>query len=291
VTPVLETVGQATAVYALRLGDDALILSHRLAEWVACAPELEEDVALANISLDLLGQARVLLTYAGELGAGLDSGRAGSGRAHTGGVDGAGGDSRGGGKGSGTRTEDDLAYLRDERAFVNCLLVEQPRGDFATTIARQLFFSTYQLALYDALQHSADQTLAGVAGKAVKEVAYHRDHATMWTLRLGDGTDHSHERMQAAVNQLWPYVDELFDGDELTSGLADAGIGIDPPSLRPSWAEYVRATLAAATLEVPDQTTPLSAYRGGRAGRHTEAFGYLLAEMQHVHRSFPGATW
>jgi ring-1,2-phenylacetyl-CoA epoxidase subunit PaaC len=249
------------ATYALRLGDDALILAHRMGEWIANAPQLEEDVALGNIGLDLLGQARTLLTYAGQV--------------------------EGPVKGI-VRTEDDLAYLRDERSFVNVQMVEQPNGDFAVTMARQLFFSTYQLALYDRLQHSADETLAGVAGKAVKEVDYHRDHATQWVLRLGDGTDESHRRMQAGLATMTPFVDELFDGDELERSLATDGIAVDPTTLRPEWDGYVGAVLAEAGLELPDTTWTA---RGGRQGIHSESFGFLLAEMQHLHRSHPGASW
>jgi len=246
-------VNAAVATYALRLGNDALILAQRLGEWIARAPQLEEDVALGNIALDLLGQARTLLTYAGSF-------------------DG--------------RSEDDLAYLRHERDFLNLQLVEQPNGDFAVTIARQLAFSTYQLALYDRLQHCGDETLAGVAGKAVKEVAYHRDHATQWTLRLGDGTEESHRRMQAGLERIWPYVDEMFRTDSLVASLE--GIAVDPAVLRPEWEEYVDAVLCEATLTRPSTWT---APGGGRAGVHTEPFGYLLAEMQHMHRSHPGASW
>jgi ring-1,2-phenylacetyl-CoA epoxidase subunit PaaC len=243
----------AVATYALRLGDDALILAQRLSEWIAHAPQLEEDVALGNIALDLLGQARALLTYAGSF-------------------DG--------------RSEDELAYLRQEREFINVQLVEQPNGDFATTIARQLLFSTYQLGLYERLQHSRDETLAAVSAKAVKEVAYHRDHATQWTLRLGDGTDESHRRMTAALERVWPYADELFRTDELIGSLE--GIAVDPRTLRADWQEYVEDVLRGATLEVPNTWTAVG---GGRQGVHTESFGYLLAEMQHLHRSHPGAAW
>ena len=255
---------QAAIAYSLRLGDDAFILSHRLAEWIASAPELEEDVALANISLDLLGQARLLLGYAGELE---------------------------GSAGAPGRSEDDLAFLRDDRAFLNCLLVEQPNGDFAATIARQLFFTTYQLALYQALLTSVDERLAAIAAKAVKEVAYHRDHTSVWTVRLGDGTQFSRSRMQAAVIQLWPYVDELFDSDDVTRTLAEVGVTIDPPSLRAPWDGHIRDVLAEATLDVPEPGDTLASRRGGRSGLHSESFGYLIAEMQHVHRSYPGAKW
>jgi ring-1,2-phenylacetyl-CoA epoxidase subunit PaaC len=248
----------ALAEYAVRLGDDALVLSHRLAEWVTNAPQLEEDVALGNIGLDLLGQARTLLAYAGE-------------------VEGAG------------RSEDDLAYLRDERDFRNVHLVERPNDDFAVSMARQLFFSTYHFALHGALSSRADETLAGVAGKAVKEVDYHRDHATQWVLRLGDGTEESHRRMQAGLSAVWPYVAELFITDELEQGLVRDGVAVDVSTLRPEWESDVGRVLDGATLVVPDGVPAIPG--GGRRGVHTEAMGYLLAEMQHLHRSHPGASW
>ncbi|MGH8892212.1 MAG: 1,2-phenylacetyl-CoA epoxidase subunit PaaC [Actinomycetes bacterium] len=248
----------AVATYALRLGDDALVLSQRLGWWISRAPQLEEDVALGNIALDLLGQARTLLAYAGE-------------------VEGAG------------RTEDDLAFLRDEREFLNLQIVERPNEDFAVTIARQLFFSTWQLAVHRRLVDSGDGTVAGVAGKAVKEVAYHRDHATQWVLRLGDGTDESHRRMQAGLERMWPYVAEMFVSDDLERGLAAEGVAVDVSTLREEWDTYVDQVLREATLSRPGVgwTPP----PGGRVGVHTEEFGFLLAEMQHLHRSHPGASW
>lgn len=245
------------ATYALRLGDDALVLAQRLAEWSAKAPELEEDVALTNIGLDLLGQARALLSYAGEVE----------------------------GKG---RDEDSLAFLREERDFLNVQLVEQPNGDFAQTIARQLFFSSWQLAVYDGLTSSADDTIAAVAAKGVKEVAYHHDHAVQWTLRLGDGTSESHQRMQAGLDRMWPFVEELFVSDEVEASLTEQGVAVDVSTLRTDWEETVGAVLAEATLERPDASWTA---RGGRNGIHSESFGYLLAEMQHLHRSHPGARW
>jgi len=245
------------AVYALRLGDDALVLAQRLSEWSAQAPELEEDLALTNIALDLLGQARQLLTRAGEL------------------------------EGDG-RDEDDLAFLRGDREFVNALIVEQPNGDFARTIARQLMFSTYQLALYDRLRDSTDPVISGVAEKAVKEVAYHRDHAREWTLRLGDGTEESHRRMQEGVDWMWPLAAELFEHDALTERLVAEGIAADARELRPAWEHYVGGVLEAATLERPE--TPYAA-TGGRRGEHSEALGHMLAVMQSTHRAYPGATW
>jgi ring-1,2-phenylacetyl-CoA epoxidase subunit PaaC len=250
VTPDLRT-------YALGLGDDALVLAQRLAGWSARAPEIEEDIALANLALDLLGQARALLTYAGSLETPV-------------------------------RTEDELAYLRDEREFTNLLLVEQDNGDFAKTIARQLLFSSYQLELYRGLTSSRDETLAGVAAKAVKEVAYHRDHAATWALRLGDGTEESHRRFQTAVDGLWPFTAELFAAREPDLTLAAAGLGVDASTLRPAWDSYVSGVLAEATVTRPEGGPE---YGGGRDGLHTEGFGFLLAEMQHLARSHPEATW
>ncbi|MBT2444804.1 phenylacetate-CoA oxygenase subunit PaaC [Streptomyces sp. ISL-36] len=230
---------------ALALGDDALVLSHRLGEWAGNAPVLEEDVALANIALDLLGQARVLLSLVGD--------------------------------------EDELAYLREERAFRNTQLVEQPNGDFAHTIARQLYFSTYQKLLYGQLA-SGESPLSGLAAKAVKEVAYHQDHAEHWTLRLGDGTPESHTRMQQACDALWRYTGELFQPVD--------GLDVDLPAMENSWLESVTAVLEQATLTVPDgPRTGAWTAGAGRQGLHTEPFGRMLAEMQHLHRSHPGATW
>lgn len=241
-------------VYSLRLGDDALISAQRTAEWIAAAPQLEEDVALGNIGLDQLGQARSLLQYAGE-------------------VEGA------------DRSEDDLAYFRDERDFLNLQLCELPNGDFARTIARLLYFATYQHLLYEELRGGSDEQLAGIAGKAVKEVAYHVDHATQWVLRLGDGTEESHARMQAGLDAMWPYTGELFASDELVRRL---DVAVDPASLQDEWNRRVMAVIDESTC-----TRPESSYQhsGGREGRHTEHLGFLLAELQHVARSHPGATW
>jgi ring-1,2-phenylacetyl-CoA epoxidase subunit PaaC len=239
--------------YALGLGDDALVSAQRMGWWISRAPELEEDVALANIGLDQLGQARMLLTYAGE-------------------VEGAG------------RTEDDLAYLRDDRDFRNVKLVERPMTDFGVAMARLLLFATYQLHLYRALASSGDQTLSAIAAKAVKEVGYHVDHASHWVVRLGDGTEESHSRMQAALDAEWPYLDELFA--PLDPPLA--GRVADPATLRDPVVSDVRRVVAEATLTLPDVAPALG---GGRHGAHTEHLGYLLAEMQHLHRSHPGVTW
>ncbi|MFI9050496.1 1,2-phenylacetyl-CoA epoxidase subunit PaaC [Streptomyces sp. NPDC053427] len=234
-----------TRVPALALGDDALVLSHRLGEWAGNAPVLEEEVALANIALDLLGQARILLSLAGD--------------------------------------EDELAYLREERQFRNLQLVEQPNGDFAHTIARQLYFSTYQQLLFDHLA-TGDSELAPLAAKAVKEVAYHRDHAEQWTLRLGDGTAESHTRMQRGLDALWRFTGELFEPVE--------GLDAPWPALHDEWTTRITTLLGRATLAVP-QGPQRGAWTAGagRQGLHTEPFGRMLAEMQHLHRSHPGATW
>lgn len=243
------------AEYALRLGDDALVLAQRMGEWVSHAPELEEDVALANIGLDLLGQARAFLSYAGSLLG---------------------------------KTEDELAYFRGDTEFRCVHLMCLPRGDFAATIGRMLVVAAYQWELYERLSESADETLAGIARKAVKEVAYHLEHARMWTLRLGDGTGESHRRMQVAIDDLWPLVDELFRTDELEQRLAAAGIAVDSSALRGPFDAVIDPILAEATLTRPD--VPPAA-GGGRHGRSSEHLGHLLAEMQVLARQFPGASW
>jgi ring-1,2-phenylacetyl-CoA epoxidase subunit PaaC len=230
---------------ALALGDDALVLSHRLGEWAGHAPVLEEEVALANIALDLLGQARILLSLLGD--------------------------------------EDELAYLREERSFRNLQLVEQPNGDFAHTIARQLYFSTYQLLLHRQLA-AGDSQFAGLAAKAVKEVSYHQDHAEQWTVRLGDGTAESHERMQRGCDALWRFTGEMFEPVE--------GLDIDWTALESGWRDRVGTVLRRATLTVPGGPRSGAWTAGaGRQGLHTEPFGRMLAEMQHLHRSHPGASW
>jgi ring-1,2-phenylacetyl-CoA epoxidase subunit PaaC len=243
--------------YVVALADDALVSAQRMGWWISRAPQLEEDVALANIGLDQLGQARTLL-------------------AHAGAVEKAG------------RTEDDLAYLRDERDFRNVHLVERDQSDFGVAMARLLLFSAYQSELYAGLRTSVDPTIAGVAGKAVKEVAYHLDHARQWVLRLGDGTDESHARMQAALDAEWRYLDELFDGSWVAPELIADEVAVDPASLREPTLARILPVVREATLDVPDVPAAIG---GGRAGLHTEQLGYLLAEMQHLARSHPGATW
>jgi ring-1,2-phenylacetyl-CoA epoxidase subunit PaaC len=241
------------AEYALRLGDDALVLAQQLSWWIARGPELEEDLAMANIALDVLGHARSLLRYAGTW-------------------DG--------------RTEDDLAYFRDEGDFRSAWLFEQPNGDFAQTIARQLAASVYLFELYGALQGSTDAALAAIAAKAVKEVEYHRDHAVQWTLRLAGGTDESRARMIRAASDVWPYVDELFRDDDLIDRLGS--VAVRPSSLRAGFDAVIAAVFAEAELAFPD-VAPSSG--GGRAGAHFPTLGYLLAEMQSLARRHPGATW
>lgn len=246
---------ESLVAYCLRLGDDCLVMAQRLAEWTAHAPELEEDVALANIALDLLGQARLFLTYAGEV------------------------EGRG-------RDEDALAYLRADTEFLNCQLVETERGDFARTMARLLAFSTYQLLLYRRLVESTDPTLAAITAKGVKEVAYHADHAAQWVVRLGDGTAESHRRMQAGLDDVWPFVDELFVPEDVE--LVGSGVAVDVAALREEWERRVEAVLSEATLSVPEPTWTA---HGGRYGVHTERFGFLVAELQSLHRAHPGASW
>lgn len=243
------------AGYALGLGDDALVLAQRCGQWITRAPQLEEDVALANIGLDLLGQARSLLAYAGT-------------------ADG--------------RSEDDLAYLRDPGEFTNVRLVELPNTDFAVSMARLLVFATYQRGLYSRLAGSADETLSGVAAKAVKEVSYHVDHATEWVLRLGDGTDESHRRMQAGLDLVWPFVGELFDASSVPADLVAQQVAVDPASLHHDWRVTVLDVLQRATLSEP---VVAADHGGGRRGEHTDALTDLLAEMQGLHRAHPGATW
>ena len=250
------------ADYCLMLGDDALICSQRLAEWVSNAPELEEDVALANTALDLLGQARVLLARAGH-------------------VEAAG------------RDEDALAYLRAEAEFRNVALAELPdQLDFARAIARLLLFSTWRLALLHRLLDSRDPVVAAVAGKGVKELTYHRDYAARWTLRLGDGTGESHRRMQAALNAVWPYLGELFRTSDVERRLSAVGVAVDPAQTREEVDAVLDQVLTRATLSRP--TIPPAGTIGGRGGRqglHTEHLGHVLAEMQSLAREHRGATW
>jgi ring-1,2-phenylacetyl-CoA epoxidase subunit PaaC len=254
---------RALADYCLMLGDDALIYSHRLQQWMTRTPELEEETALANIALDLLGQARMLLARAGRAEA-ADQGPA--------------------------RDEDQLAFFRDEHEFRNVRLAEHLDADFAELTGRLLVFSAWRLALFGRLAASADPVLAAIAAKGARELAYHRDYAAQWVIRLGDGTPLSHGKMQAALEAIWPLAGELFQPDRVTTALP--GVAADPAGLRAEVDAVLDAVLAAATLERP-QAAPLArvAGRSGREGVHTESFGYLLAELQSVARAHPDATW
>lgn len=247
----------ALLVYVLRQGDRALVLAQRLLEEVTHAPEIEEDMALANLALDLIGQARALYSYAGE-------------------VEGDGHD------------EDHFAYWRDQHEFLNPLLVEQPNGDFAHVIVRQFLHDAFALPYWQAMTRSTDATLAALAGKSEKETAYHLRHSRAWVVRLGDGTPESHARAQAAVDALWRFTGELFDADEVEHALVASGVAADPNTLAGTWRATVENALRGATLDVPGD---VAMQRGGRVGRHSEGFSYLLGEMQVVARAHPGATW
>ncbi|GAB2889534.1 1,2-phenylacetyl-CoA epoxidase subunit PaaC [Neomicrococcus lactis] len=257
-----EEIGESGAVasedvanYALYLGDDALMLAQRLGWWISRGPELEEDIALGNIALDLLGHARFFLTYAGTAWG---------------------------------KSEDDLAYFRDEEEFRSVRLVEQENGDYGQTIARQFLFSFYQRELYSRLVNSKDATLAAIADKALKEVQYHQDHAYQWVLRFGMGTEESMRRIKEGLYYMWPYVEELFNDDELTVRLAEQGIAVLPSSMRESYMETITRLLGEADLEVP--TVPFA--RGGdRSGEYSEQRGHILTEMQVLARRHPGAKW
>jgi ring-1,2-phenylacetyl-CoA epoxidase subunit PaaC len=256
-TATIQIDRDSFVTFLLRLADDHLILAHRLSEWCGHAPMLEEDLAMPNMALDLLGQARALYQYAGQVE----------------------------GKGRG---EDDFAYLRLEREYLNCLMVERPNGDFAHTMLRQLYFAAFMRAFWERVLNSRDGTLAAIAGKAVKEVAYHIRHAGEWVIRLGDGTEESRRRMEAAIEALAPYVDELFESDSITRAVAEAGIAPDPSELRSDFDRTIGPIFAEAGLAW--QPAPFS-LNGGRQGRHSEAMGYLLAELQYLQRTYPGAQW
>jgi ring-1,2-phenylacetyl-CoA epoxidase subunit PaaC len=247
----------ALVQYLLRLGDDRLVLGHRLSEWCGHAPILEEDIALANIALDLVGQANLFLGLAATTeGAGRDA--------------------------------DAFAYLREAIDFRNVLLAELPKGDFAWTIVRQFFFSVAAFYQLEGLATSSDADLAGIAAKALKETRYHVRHAGEWVIRLGDGTSESHARAQAAVDALWRYTGEMFLTDDVDATLVRAGVIPDLASAEPKWRSQVTDVIGRATLAVP---APGYMQRGGRTGRHTEHLGVMLAEMQILQRSFPGAKW
>lgn len=244
-------------LYVLRLADDALVLGHRLSEWCGHGPMLEEDIALTNVALDLVGQARSLYQYAAT-------------------VEGAG------------RDEDAYAYLRDAAGFRNVLLVEQPNRDFAHTIVRQLFHAAFMHPLWHALTESADPELAAIAAKSEKEAAYHVRHSAEWAIRLGDGTDESHARMAEAVEILWPFTGEMFEVDDADRALIERGIAVDPATIRPTWEKTIDEVFAEATLTRPEDSWMQT---GGRQGRHSEHLGYILADMQFLQRAYPGARW
>jgi ring-1,2-phenylacetyl-CoA epoxidase subunit PaaC len=243
--------------YLLRLGDTSLVLGQRLAEWVGHAPALEEDLGLANLSLDLIGQARLLLTYAGEL------------------------------EGNG-RDEDALAFLRDAPDFANVSLAEQPNGDFGRTIVRQCLLDAWQLEMYEGLLSSTDTRLASIAAKAIKETRYHFRFSSGWLVRLGDGTEESHRRVQQSLEELWRFTGELFDADEIDRALAAERVAPDPAAIQPRWSARIDEVLWEATLARPADV-PYKWH--GKRGIHTEHLGHLLAEMQHLQRTFPGAQW
>ena len=244
-------------LYAVRLADDALVLGHRLSEWSGNAPFLEEDLALSNVALDYIGRARMFYTYAGQV------------------------------RNDGT-TEDDYAYLRDCREYYNLLINELPRGDFAFSMARQFMVDAFNLAYLGQLQGSSDESLAAIAGKAVKESTYHLRRSTDWMMRLGDGTEESLRRLQEAVVELWGFTPELFAMDELETELLAQGIAVDRTALRTDWEQQVRATLEAAGVTIPE---PDWQVEGGRQGVHTEHLGHLLSELQFVQRAYPGLEW
>ena len=244
-------------LYSLRRADDALILGHRLSEWCGHAPMMEEDMALANMGLDLLGQARELYSYAAKV-EGKDN------------------------------DEDKFAYLRDVRQYRNLLLLEQPNGDFARTMVRQFFYSVFADLYWRAMMKSDDPTLAAIAAKSEKESAYHVRHCSEWIVRLGDGTEESNRRAQTAIDDLWAFTGEMFAVDDSERGLIDAGIAIDPASLRAPWLKTVSNVVSEATLVLPKNDWM---QQGGRSGSHSEHLGHLLSELQSLPRTFPGATW
>jgi len=260
VVPAPATKPNALFEYLLRLGDDRLILGHRLSEWCGHGPILEEDIALANVALDLLGQATILLRMAGEV------------------------EGRG-------RNEDALAYFRDAVEFRNCQMLELPNGDFGLTMARQFLFDVFDVVLLEALTKSSNAELAAVAAKSLKEARYHVRHSGEWMLKLGDGTDESHRRVQRALDELWRFTPELFAMDDVDAELVHAGIAPDLAELKPKWESLVREVLDRATLTAPNDVPRPPRARGGRTGAHTEHLGHLLAEMQIVARSHPGASW
>jgi ring-1,2-phenylacetyl-CoA epoxidase subunit PaaC len=258
-----------TEAYILHLADSNLILAQQNSSWCGHGPILEQDIAITNISLDLLGQARNFYKYAAQI---INESKAPSSLE----------------KAGGEATEDTLAYLRDSRDFKNCLLVEQPNGDWGKTILRQFLFSSYQYLLYEKLQYSKDEQLAAIATKALKEVAYHLRWSSEWVIRLGDGTEESHKRMSDSVNELWPYVDELFINADYETALIQEGIAVDVASLKDSFYNKLNEIFTEATLMVPQN---IFIQKGGKQGTHTEHLGYILAEMQFLQRAYPNSVW
>jgi ring-1,2-phenylacetyl-CoA epoxidase subunit PaaC len=255
--PLPQAGGEALYRYVLRLGDLSLVLGQRLGEWVGHSPALEEDLGLANVALDLIGQARLLLTYAGEV------------------------EGRG-------RGEDEIAFLREHGEYLNAILVEQPNGDFGQTIVRQVLIDAFQLELYERMTSSTDERLAAIAAKSVKEVRYHWRYSGGWLVRLGDGTEESHTRVQAALDSLWPYTVELFAEDDLDRMMAEQGVAPRLSDVQAAWVQRIDGLLTEATLKRP-LDRPHTWH--GKRGQHSEHLGYILAEMQHLQRSYPGARW
>ncbi|HHS95474.1 MAG TPA: phenylacetate-CoA oxygenase subunit PaaI [Phaeodactylibacter sp.] len=251
------TTQEALFEYTIRIADDTLILGHRLGEWCGHGPVLEQDMALTNIALDLIGQARSLYQYAAKI----------QGKGHT---------------------EDDLAYLRDVLQYKNLLLMELPNGNFGDTIVRQFFNDIFRFYYYQALTHSKDEFLAAFAAKSLKEVKYHRRFSSEWMKRLGDGTELSHQKMQAALDKFWAYTCELFEMDEVDKTMIDAGIGVDLLDIKKKWQDNVAEVVQEATLKLPESTWMHS---GGRKGFHTEHLGHILSEMQYMQRAYPGVEW
>ena len=243
--------------YCLRQADNTLVIGHRLSQWCGHGPILEEDIAMTNIALDLIGQSRMFYQYAGEI------------------------ENKG-------RTEDGLAYLRNDREYRNTLLTEQPNGDFGKTMMRQFLFDTYQVLFFNALSESMDKKLSAIAQKSLKESKYHFRHSSNWVIRLGDGTEESHNKVQDSLNDLWRFTDELFEMNEIDEILLKKKIAVDLYKLKPEWNKKIHEVLQEAKLQVPENTFMAT---GSREGKHSEHLGYMLAEMQYLQRAFPGATW
>ena len=261
--------------YTLHLADDALVLGHRNSEWCAHGPVLEQDIAITNIALDLIGQARNFYQYAAQLINGFKKAESSRASLLERGFE-------------GEASEDSLAYLRDRHEFKNCLLTEQPNGDWAKTILRQFFFSVYQYFLYEKLQVSKDHQLAAIAEKSLKEVTYHLRWSSEWVIRLGDGTEESHQRMLRAIEELWLYTGELFEAAAYEQHAAKEGLGVDPSSLKPKWEQKVKEVFSEATLPYPDK---VSMKGGGKKGDHTEHLSSILADLQFMQRTYPNSEW